>query len=271
MTPDDYLDFAVRTVVSAGAATLAHFRVPIAVDDKGEGSYDPVTAADRDAEAVIRAAIAKAFPDHGIRGEEHGTERGRSRYTWVVDPVDGTRSFITGQLHWGILLALNDGERVVCGVAHQPFVGETFLATAGGAARWRRGDEERVLSTRRCPDVASAIVACTTPDMFATRRTQEGFARVRERARLTRYGGDCYAYCLLAMGMIDVVVESGLNAWDVQALMPIVESAGGTITAWNGGSCEEGGDVVACGDPSLASAVRALLAGGRVPGPVSGT
>ncbi|CAG0953366.1 myo-inositol-1(or 4)-monophosphatase [Burkholderiales bacterium] len=261
----DYLDFAYRTALAAGAVTLPHFRVPIPVIDKGVSGYDPVTAADRDAEAVLRAEIAKAYPDHGIRGEEHGFERGRSPYTWVVDPIDGTRSFITGLLHWGMLVALHDGRRVVCGLAHQPYVGETFLAVAGERSRWRRGADERVLATRRCPDVESAIVVCTTPDMFVTPRTQEGFARVRARAKLTRFGGDCYAYCLLAMGLIDIVIESGLEAWDVQALIPIVEGAGGTVTSWDGGNCEEGGDVLACGDPSLAPAVRALLAGKRAP------
>jgi histidinol phosphatase-like enzyme (inositol monophosphatase family) len=259
MTPADYLDFAYRTALAAGEVTLPHFRVPIAVDDKGDGDYDPVTVADRDAEAVIRAAIAKAFPDHGIRGEEHGHERGRSRHTWVIDPIDGTRSFITGQLHWGLLVALHDGDRVVCGLMHQPYVGETFLAVGGGPARWRRGHQSRVLATRRCHEIGNAIVACTTPDMFTSPRTLAGFERVRARARLTRYGGDCYAYCLLAMGLIDVVIESSLEAWDIQALIPIVEGAGGVVTSWDGGSCEEGGDVVACGDPSLAPAVRALL------------
>ncbi|GMU73715.1 MAG: inositol monophosphatase family protein [Burkholderiales bacterium] len=261
MSPDDYLEFAYRTVVDAGAATLPHFRVPIAVDDKGDTGYDPVTAADRDAEAVIRAAIAKAFPDHGIRGEEHGFERGRSRHTWVIDPVDGTRSFITGQLHWGMLVALHDGERVVCGVSHQPYVGETFLASAGGKARFRHAGTERALSTRRCGALGDAILASTSPDLFDTPARAAGFARVRSRVRLTRFGGDCYAYCLLAMGLIDVVVESGLHAWDIQALIPIIEGAGGVVTAWDGGVCEEGGDVVACGDPSLAPQVRALLRG----------
>ena len=261
MSPGDYLEFACRTVVAAGAATLPHFRVPIAIEDKGEGDYDPVTAADRDAEALIRAAIAKTFPDHGIRGEEHGFERGRSRYTWVIDPVDGTRSFISGQLHWGMLVALHDGDRVVCGVMHQPYVGETFLAAAGAPTRFRHDGGERTLSTRRCRAIGDAILATTTPDMFDNARTQAGFERVRARARLTRYGGDCYAYCLLAMGLIDVVVESSLQAWDIQALVPIVEGAGGTISAWDGGSPNEGGDIVACGDPSLAPQVRALLAG----------
>ena len=263
MTASDYLEFAYRTVVAAGAATLPHFRVPIAVDDKGGAGYDPVTAADRDAEAVIRAAIAKAYPGHGIRGEEHGFERGSSRYTWVIDPVDGTRSFITGQLHWGMLVALHDGERVVCGVSHQPYVGETFLAATGGPARFRHAGTERILATRRCASIGDAILATTSPDLFDTPRRAEAFARVRSRVRLTRFGGDCYAYCLLAMGLIDVVIESGLHAWDIQALIPIIEGAGGVVTSWDGGNCEEGGELLACGDPALAPAVRELLADRR--------
>ena len=261
MTPGDSLVFAYRTVVAAGATTLPHVRVPIAVDDKGEGDYDPVTAADREAEAVIRAAIAKTFPDHGVRGEEHGFQRGRSRYTWVIDPVDGTRSFITGQLHWGMLVALHDGEHVVCGVMHQPYVGESFLAVRGGPARFRHGGGERAIATRRCASLGDAVLAATSPSIFETDGERAAFARVSERSRFTRYGGDCYAYCLLAMGLIDVVVEAGLHAWDIQALVPIVEGAGGTVTAWDGGRCDEGGQVVACGDPALAPQVRALLAG----------
>ena len=259
MSPEGYLEFAYRTALAAGASTLPHFRVPIAIDDKGEGDYDPVTAADREAEAVIRSAIAKDFPDHGIRGEELGVERGSSRYTWVIDPVDGTRSFITGQLHWGLLIALHDGERVVCGVMHQPYVGETFLGVRGGPARFRGGRSERELATRRCASLRDAVLVTTTPDMFETDAERFAFARVAARARLTRYGGDCYAYCLLAMGLIDIVVESGLQAWDIQALVPIVEGAGGSVSAWDGGSADEGGRIVACGDPALAPHVRALL------------
>ena len=117
----------------------------------------PVTVADRAAETVIRTGIARAYPDHGIRGEEHGWEKGTSNYTWVIDPIDGTRSFILGQLHWATLIALNDGARVVAGVAHQPYVGESFVATAGGTAEWRRGGERRTLRTRRCRAIGDAV------------------------------------------------------------------------------------------------------------------
>ena len=257
-----YLDFALALAERAGDAILPHFRQAITVDDKGGADgYDPVTVADRGAETIIRAGIAKTFPAHGILGEEHGRQAGTSAYTWVIDPIDGTRSFILGQMHWATLIALRDEARPIVGVAHQPYVGESFVAIAGGDAEWRRGNERRVLRTRRCASVADAVLASTSPDIFTTLATQAGFSRVRSRARLTRFGGDCYAYCLLAMGLIDIVVESSLQPYDVQALMPIVEGAGGVITTWRGERCDDGGDVVACGDPSLHASVMKLLAG----------
>jgi myo-inositol-1(or 4)-monophosphatase len=257
-----YLDFALMLAERAGDAILPHFRQAIVVDDKGGArGYDPVTVADRGAETIIRDGISRTFPSHGIFGEEHGRRAGTSAYTWVIDPIDGTRSFILGQMHWATLIALRDEDRPIVGIAHQPYVGESFVAIAGGSAEWRRGDARRVLATRRCASVTDAVLACTTPDMFATPATQAGFSRVRTRARLTRFGSDCYAYCLLAMGLIDVVIESSLQAYDIQALMPIVEGAGGVVTTWRGERCDDGGDVVACGDPSLHAKVLKLLAG----------
>jgi myo-inositol-1(or 4)-monophosphatase len=260
----DFLEFAYRTARAAGEAILPHFRVALDVEDKGGArGYDPVTVADRAAEAVIRAEIARVHPDHGIRGEEHGWQKGTSTYTWVIDPIDGTRSFILGQMHWATLIALHDGERVVAGVAHQPYVGESFVATAGGRAEWRRAGVHRVLRTRRCRKLADAVLACTDPKMFETPDERAAFDRVANAARFTRWGGDCYAYCLLAMGLIDIVVEASLHAYDVQALIPIVESAGGAITTWTGGPCDEGGAVVACGDRTLLPSVLAQLEGTR--------
>ena len=262
VTTADFLDFAQRTAEAAGAASLPHFRVALDVEDKGGvKGYDPVTAADHAAEAVIRAEIARAYPGHGIRGEEHGWQNGSSNYTWVIDPIDGTRSFILGQMHWATLIALHDGERIVVGVAHQPFVNESFVAIAGGTAEWRRGHERRTLKTRHCRAIADAAVACTDPKMFGTADERAAFDRVADRARLTRWGGDCYLYCLLAMGLIDVVIESALHAYDVQALIPIVEAAGGAMTTWAGAACDEGGSVVACGDRALHPQVLTLLAG----------
>jgi histidinol phosphatase-like enzyme (inositol monophosphatase family) len=257
----EFLEFAHRTAQAAGAVILPHFRAALDVANKGGArGYDPVTVADHAAETVISAAIASTYADHGIRGEEHGWQKGASNYTWVIDPIDGTRSFILGQMHWATLIALNDGERIVAGVAHQPYVGESFLATAGGEAQWRRGSERRTLITRRCASIGDAVVACTDPKMFGTAGERAAFDRVADRARLTRWGGDCYAYCLLAMGLIDVVIEASLHAYDVQALIPIVEAAGGAMTTWTGARCDEGGSVVACGDPALHPQVLGVLA-----------
>jgi myo-inositol-1(or 4)-monophosphatase len=256
----DFLEFARRAARYAGEAILPHFRAALDVENKGGAStYDPVTVADRAAEAAIRDAIRGAYPDHGIRGEEHGWQKGVSKYTWVIDPIDGTRSFILGQMHWATLIALHDSERVVVGVAHQPFVGESFGATVDGVAEWRRDSERRTLRSRACASIGEAVVACTDPKMFSPTE-RAAFDRVADRARLTRWGGDCYAYCLLAMGLIDVVIESSLQAYDVQALIPIVERAGGAITTWTGTPCDEGGSVVACGDRVLHRHVLALLA-----------
>ena len=247
----EFAAFALDAAIAAGAAILPHFRAPLDVEDKGGArGYDPVTEADRAAEAVIRNAITSRYPDHGIHGEEHGRVHGRSPLTWVVDPIDGTRSFIVGHLHWGTLIALNDGERPVMGVAHQPFVGESFVAV-NGASHWQCGGERRALRTRRCPSIAEAVVVTTDPRHFKSGRQQHAYAAATDGARLVRYGGDCYCYTPVAMGLVDIVIETGLQAYDIQALIPLIEYAGGVVTNWEGGPCHDGGDVLACGDPSL--------------------
>jgi histidinol phosphatase-like enzyme (inositol monophosphatase family) len=257
----ELLQFALEMADAAGAAILPHFRTSITVEDKGgTQGYDPVTIADRAAEHVIRARIAARYPDHGIRGEEHGWEKGSSNYTWVIDPIDGTRSFIMGQLHWATLIGLNDGTRPVLGVVHQAFVGESFVAAAGHPADWRRGAERRLLRTRACAGIPDAIVATTDPRHFRTPRQLAAYNAVTDGAKLVRYGGDCYCYTQLAMGLTDTVIETGLQAYDVQALIPLVEAAGGAITDWSGGPCDEGGDVLACGDRSLHAALLARIA-----------
>ena len=177
----------------------------------------------------------RAFPTHGVFGEEHGRESGTEPWTWVIDPIDGTKSFILGQLHWGTLIALNDGTRPVVGVAYQPFVGEAFVAYAGGSAQWRRGNraahagDTTVCATRATHSSSPPILATSRPP-----REAAAFAAVTEGARFTRYGGDLYCYTQLAMGLCDVVIETGLQPYDVQALIPLIEAAGGVISDWQG-------------------------------------
>jgi len=252
---DEYLRFAFRLAELAGNAILPHFRRAIGVDNKGAQAYfDPVTVADRAVEEAMRREIRRAHPSHGVFGEEQGRTEGDSGLTWVLDPIDGTRSFILGQLHWGTLIGLNDGHRPVLGVMHQPYVAETFVGTQD-RAYWKRNGDERPMRTRVCGRLEDAAV-CTT---YIVPEHRTRFAEVETRARLVRQGGDCYNYCLLAAGLIDAVIESGLFAYDIQAVVPMIESAGGVITTWAGQHPYEGGQIVAAGDPRLHDQLLKIL------------
>ena len=257
---DELSAFAAELACSAGPSILEHFRRPIVVDDKAAGGqhYDPVTEADRGAESVIRALIAERYPRHGIYGEEHGFEPGDSGLTWVVDPIDGTRSFITGQLNWATLVGLFDGERPVLGAVFQPYTGELFLGRPG-AAWMEHAGTRRELRTRACASLETAVLCSTHPQMFATETERAAFGLCAARARLQRYGGDCYAYCMLAHGLVDIVIESSLRPYDVQALIPLIEAAGGVVTDWRGGSASMGGRVVAAGDRRVHEQALAVL------------
>jgi myo-inositol-1(or 4)-monophosphatase len=183
-----------------------------------------------------------------------------ARLRWVIDPIDGTRAFIMGYPLWGTLIGLLDAEKPVLGVMDQPFTGERFWSGAN-AAYFRAVDgKARRLKTRACPRLADAILSTTHPDLFETGGEKEAFARLKERARMTRYGGDCYAYCLLASGFIDIVVEAGLKAHDVVALIPIIERAGGCISTWTGEPAAAGGRIVAAGDARMHEQALAILA-----------
>jgi myo-inositol-1(or 4)-monophosphatase len=258
-----YVDFAHHLADLAAAAILPRFRRRIEVANKADASapYDPVTVADRAAERVMRAAIAKSFPDHGIIGEEFAARAGTGSHQWVLDPIDGTRAFIMGSPLWGTLIGLVDSGVPILGLMNQPFTGERFWA-AKGRAHWRGPDgRTRKLRTRECPGLAEAVLTTTHPDLFASRPEAAAFARVRARARMTRYGGDCYGYCLLAAGFVDVVVEAGLKPHDVVALIPIIEGAGGQITTWDDEPALEGGRILATGDRRVHEDALALLSG----------
>jgi histidinol phosphatase-like enzyme (inositol monophosphatase family) len=248
---------------AARAACLPHFRAPgLTAEDKGRpGWFDPVTAADREAEAAMRAVLARLRPGDGVLGEELGASGGETGLVWVLDPIDGTRGFMAGTPTWGVLVALNDGTRPVLGVIDQPFTGERFWGVSHGARRgaeWLRGTEARALRTRPCAGLAEATLFTTFPEVGSAAE-RAGFEAVRDRVRLTRYGMDCYAYALVAAGSVDVVIEAGLEPYDVQALIPVIEGAGGVITDWRGGDCQRGGRVLAAGDARAHAQALAIL------------
>jgi histidinol phosphatase-like enzyme (inositol monophosphatase family) len=256
----EFVEFAVHLADLAGEQILPRFRTAIGMENKSkDGGFDPVTVADREAEAAIRREIRRVYPDHGILGEEHGLDAGSSPYTWVIDPIDGTRAFVLGQLHWGTLIALNDGTAPIVGIMRQPYTGETFIGSVAGA-ELRRGTTTTRLKTRAPSRLADVTVCATDPTMFAGPAHQQAFARLASRARSARFGGDCYTPCLVAAGCADLVVEAGLKTWDVQALIPIVQAAGGVITDWRGGPADHAGEVIIAGNRELHAEVVAALA-----------
>ncbi len=257
-----YLEFAHSLADLAGGAVLPFFRRRLNVDNKaGAGGFDPVTAADRAAERVIRAAIAERFPDHGILGEEFPERPGAGRYTWVLDPIDGTRAFIMGSPLWGTLIALNDKGTPIVGMVDQPFTRERFWGVRGQARMREPSGKTRKLKTRACGSLRDAVLTTTHPQLFVHRSDAGAFERLTKKVRMTRYGGDCYGYCLLAAGYVDLVVEVGLKPHDVAALIPIIEGAGGHITTWEGAPATKGGRIVAAGDPRMHKEAITILNG----------
>jgi myo-inositol-1(or 4)-monophosphatase len=253
------LDFAHKLADLSAAAIVPHFRKVRSVHNKAAVGFDPVTAADRAAERAMRAAISKRFPEHGIVGEEFAARAGEGRYRWVLDPIDGTRAFITGSPLWGTLIGLTEADEPILGLMNQPFTDERFWGDGRGARMRSPGGRTRALATRACAGLAEAVLTTTHPDLFAAPVEAAAFRRVKERARMTRFGGDCYGYCLLAAGFIDIVVEAGLKPYDVVALIPIIEGAGGRITTWEGAPAAKGGRIVAAGDAAVHTEALALL------------
>jgi myo-inositol-1(or 4)-monophosphatase len=260
MTAIDFSAFVDELASVAGETILPFFRTALSVENKSRGGgFDPVTAADRAAEDAMRTLIRRAFPDHGIIGEEAGAERADAEYVWVLDPIDGTKSFMSGMPVWGTLIALTRFGEPVFGMMNQPFTGERFSGD-GGAARYRGPAGKRELRVRPCAALAEAVVFTTSPRLMND-ADRAAFGRVEDAARLSRYGGDCYAYCMLAAGHVDLVIETELKPYDVLALVPIIAGAGGTITTWENGPAYAGGRIIAAGDRRAHAAALALLAG----------
>jgi myo-inositol-1(or 4)-monophosphatase len=263
MTPpadewEEHARFAEALAAAASDFILPHFRTRPSMDNKLAQGFDPVTEADRAGERAMRAMIEARFPDHGILGEEYGAKPARSPYTWVLDPVDGTRSFVCGLMTWTTLVGLAYEGRPVVGVMHQPFVGETFVGSPAGSVL-KHGGEVRRLAVNPAPGLEMAIATTTGPDFYRTPRQRGFLDAIRRTVRFMRYDGDAYFFCLLAAGQIDIALDAGLHPYDIAALVPIIEGAGGIVANWDGGSAGQGGDIIAAASRALFDQASALL------------
>ncbi len=257
---DELWAFFGELATVAAAETLPRFRRRQAIDNKAGGDgYDPVTEADRAAEQALRRAIAARYPGHGIRGEEGEDQPGDGPWSWIIDPVDGTRSFVCGLPTWGTLVGLLHEGAPRYGMMSQPFVGDCFMGGAG-VARLVRPEGAVDLACRRDRTLASAVLFSTTPEMFAPGPEADAFAALSARVQLTRFGSDCYGYSLLAAGFADLVVEANLGYYDIAPVIPIVEAAGGVVSDWQGRPLRSGGRAVAAATPALHEAALVLLA-----------
>ncbi|GAB4394125.1 MAG: inositol monophosphatase family protein [Kiloniellaceae bacterium] len=259
--PEEFLSLAGRLAEAARAVARRHFRERLPVEDKADDS--PVTRADREAETAMREIIGAGYPGHGIHGEEFGVENPEAEFVWVLDPIDGTKRFITGNPLFGCLVALLQGGRPILGVIDMPILGERWLGAAGHATTFTDAKGTREARVRPCADLPAATLLSTAPEMFQGDRAP-AFDRLRGAAKLTLYGGDCFNYGLLASGFTDLVVEADLAPYDHLAHAPIIAGAGGIMTDWQGRptGLDSDGCVLCAGDPRCHEQAISLLQGG---------
>jgi len=254
----DYITFINELGDAASAVSLKYFKKPLNVLSKGKKlgtGFDPVTIADRNTEFAIRKLIRTKYPTHSIMGEEHVDEKKGSDFKWIIDPIDGTRAYITGVPTWGTLIALKNGDDHEIGMIDQPYLKERFIGTKNGSTM-----NGNPIKCRPCESIFYATISTTDPfQLFKNDDEQDRFFRVAAGAKMMRNGYDCYAYAMVAMGFMDVVIETGLEAYDIQGIIPVIEGAGGIVTNWQGDKVTEGGQVVACGDKRLHEKVIGIL------------
>ncbi len=252
------LDVAHALADAARTAILPHFRADgLAETNKDAVDFDPVTEADRAAEQAMRTVLARLRPADGVWGEEFGRSEGTSGRMWVLDPIDGTRAFISGTPTWGVLIALNAGAAPILGMIDQPYIGERFWGS--DASAWCRGPlGEQPIRARAARPLGEAVLFTTFPEV-GTARDRAGFEAVAADVKLTRFGMDCYAYALVATGQVDLVIEAGLAAYDIQAPIGVIHGAGGIVTDWSGAPAHDGGQVLAAANPEIHAAALKLL------------
>jgi myo-inositol-1(or 4)-monophosphatase len=250
--------FAIALAEASAAAILPFFRRNTAVDVKDGPVWDPVTEGDRAGERVIRQMIEQRYPDHGIHGEEYGIKEGRSPFTWVLDPVDGTRSFVCGMPTWATLIGLSHEGKPALGLMNQPVVGDMFYGSPEGAWHDYRGVTSPI-RTRTGVPLSRATIGTTAPELYRSAENQRRFQALRGRAQLTRYGGDAYFFCVMAAGHIDIAMDCGLQPYDITPLLPIVTGAGGFAAEWTGGDLSNGGNVITAGSRQLLDEALAVM------------
>ena len=252
--------FLIELNSASAGVILPLFRADHGLEDKGgPGAFDPVTAADKGAEAAIRAMIGARHPDHGVIGEEYGEDRPEAEFVWVLDPIDGTRAFIAGLAVWTTLIGLRFQSEPVLGSIGQPYVDELYIGHGGGSRLIGRG-EERPLAVRKGLALSAAIISTTDPHACFDRTEMNAWRELRSLVRLVRLGCDAYAYAMVAAGTIDLVVEAGLKSWDVEAAVPVIAGAGGLVTDWRGERVgRDGGQVAIAGDRALLEEALAAL------------
>jgi myo-inositol-1(or 4)-monophosphatase len=243
-------NFAVSLARASETEILPYFRRNTAVEVKPHVDWDPVTEGDKAGERIIRKMIEDRFPDHGINGEEYGVKPGKSGFEWVLDPVDGTRAFVSGMPTWATLIALNFEGKPMVGVMNQPFVGDMFYGNPEGAWNNYRGATEAI-RTRQDVGVSNAVAGTTAPELYRSDNDQQAFQKLRKKVKLMRYGGDAYFFAVLAAGHIDLALDAGLQAYDIAALIPIIEGAGGAVGSWSGSVPAEGGNIICAGSQTL--------------------
>ena len=257
--------FILQLHAAAGEVILPLFRADHGLENKAsQGAFDPVTAADKGAEAAIRKLIAQHYPDHGVIGEEYGEDRPDAEFVWVLDPIDGTRAFVAGLPVWTTLIGLRHMGRPVLGLIGQSFLGESFVGSQALGSRLVKGDQVTPLKVRACPKLADAIIATTDTGLFNPGEAA-AWSQLRSGSRLARMGCDAYAYAMVALGTMDLVAETGLKAWDIDAAIPVIEGAGGLVTDWRGQTIgprpqDHGGQMLIAGTKACQETALSILA-----------
>ena len=252
-----FLNFSIMLANEARLISLKYFRKKIKIKNKKKKGFDPVTAADIKIQKKLNYLIQKYYPDHSIIGEEE-THSKNSTYEWCIDPIDGTKSFIQGMPLWGTLISLSENGNIILGLADIPALDERYFGYEKKSYKIVNGKKTN-LKISNNKDISESILNTTSPYLFANKNDQSSFERLSKRVKLTRLGGDCYSYCLLADGHVDIVVESGLNPWDIRALEPIIINAGGILKTWDNKKISNGGRIIACTNNKIFNKCRTIL------------